>query len=660
MSSSIVFQFRDALLDEMKLPDFKGRHLFTAWLRIIVFLAAWLMFFIFYPAIWAVAPVAPLIFNIGFLLTAICYYNVLRENYIISMMLLEVGADVMSQTTIVYMLGIHSWAPFLVYCLYVIAAGSLFGYISALISATLALICYSVLLLLIASGAINEFVYPTTHAGFLNLESFKPYFNITFLPLALVIIVYTAKIGNYFTKMKERALERRNLQLMALNNIGATIRKVMSPSQVIDQVLRAVVQGLGFEICLLALLDENKMIVRFYVPKGNSYVEALEKALGKNLSELTLPITDRGNSALMAIMKNRVIIRNDFSELTRGIQPVIASEEAVRAQKELGFRKFVVTPLVAEHKVSGALIGATLKSYVEENVIDTLDNFANQAALAIESSQLFEDLKLANSRLIEANKVKSEFLAMMSHELRTPLNAVIGYSDILSDYSLGTLNDDQTKAVREVLRNARNLLELINNILDLARLEVGRLELNLESFVLRSLIDDVCSTLQPLVQQKTQELTVHQSDDNYPEILADSMKLRQILINLLGNAIKFTESNGKIDVYVDYCEDAAQARALFLKDFSDELAGNPAFVLRVRDTGVGIKPEDLELIFEVFRQADSTFTRRHQGTGLGLALTRQLVLLHHGLISVHSEVGKGAEFRVLIPQKKEQRKDTEV
>lgn len=650
MTWPIVIQFRDALLDEMKLPDFKGRHLFTAWLRIIVFLASWLMFFIFYPAIWAVAPVAPLIFNIGFLFTAICYYNVLREKSIVAMMLLEVGADVMSQTTIIYMLGVHSWAPFLVYCLYVIAAGSLFGYISALISATLALVSYCTLLLLIVSGAISEFVYPATHAGFLNLESFKPYFNITFLPLALVIIVYTAKIGNYFTKMKERALERRNIQLMALNHIGATIRKVLSPSQVIDQVLNAVVQGLGFEVCLLALLDETGTAVKFYVPHGNPYVERLQKLLGLSLSDMTLPVTHRGNSALMAIMKNRVIIRNDFSELTRGIQPIIASEMAVRIQQELGFRKFVVTPLVAEHKVSGALIGATVKSYVEENVIDTLDNFANQAALAIESSQLFEELRRTNTRLTEANKVKSEFLAMMSHELRTPLNAVIGYSDLLSDDSLGQLNADQKKSVNEVLRNARNLLDLINSILDLAKLEVGRMEINVDSFDLKGLIGDVQNTLLPLVQQKHQQMKLHVLDEDIPEACLDAMKIRQILINLVGNAIKFTEEGGKIDLFLEYTEDAMSARALFPKDFPESLVGQSAFVLRVRDSGVGIKEDDLDLIFDVFRQADSTFTRRHQGTGLGLALTRQLVLLHHGLISVQSEFGKGAEFRVLLPQ----------
>lgn len=649
MIASYLGQFRDVLLSEMKLPDFKGRHLFTARLRIVVFLACWIMFFVFYPAIWTYSPVAPLIFNVGFLLTAICYWNVLREHHVFYMMILEVFADIVSQTTIIYMLGVRSWAPFLIYCLYVIAAGSLYGYISALVAATIALVSYFTLVLLIEVGMIAPFVYPKTDISFFTAEAIGPYFNLIFLPFALAIIVYTAKIGNYFSKIKERALERRNIQLIALNHIGATIRKALSVGQVIDQVLKAVIQGLGFEVCILALLEKNGESAAFYVPKGNVYVDRLGALLGIRLSEMRLPVTVRDNSALMAIKKNRVIIRNDFTELTQGIVPAIDPVVALFAQNEIGFKKFVVTPLVAEHKVAGALIGATLKGYVEENVIDTLDNFANQAALAIESAQLFEEVQQTNVRLTEANQVKSEFLAIMSHELRTPLNAVIGYSEILLERGIGDLNDDQQRSLGEVLRNARNLLELINNILDLAKLESGKMELSPQTFDLTGLTRDVENTLLPLLSQKDQNFAIHATPD-MPQIQADAMKLRQILVNLIGNSIKFTEKGGKIEVFLEYMGGAGAARSLFSKDFHDEIATQPAFLIRVRDTGVGIRPADMDSIFEVFRQVDSTFTRRHQGTGLGLTLTRQLVSLHRGLISVKSEYGKGAEFRILIPQ----------
>ena len=168
---------KQAMLDEMKLPDFKGRHFFTARLRIMVFLAAWAMFFVFYPGIWTYSPISPLIFNIGFFVTAVCYWMILNERSILPMIILEAAADVLSQTTMVYVLGIESWAPFFLYGIYVTAAGNLYGYFSSLMAATLVLICYTALVLLINSGIIPPFLYPQDDVGFLNIQSFKPFFN---------------------------------------------------------------------------------------------------------------------------------------------------------------------------------------------------------------------------------------------------------------------------------------------------------------------------------------------------------------------------------------------------------------------------------------------------------------------------------------------------
>lgn len=637
-----------ALMDEMKLPDFKGRHLFIAKLRLIIFVLCWILFVVFYPKIWEAAPVVPLVFNIGFMATALCYWNVLQGKFVLWMIPLEILADVISQTTIIYMLGPDTSVVFLFYGLYVIAAGTFFGYIIALIAATLALLSYCALLFLLQAGTVRIFEYPSGPTSLFHTEGFGFIFNLVFLPVALGLIAYAAKIAHYFSKIKERALETRNVQLVALNRIGSTIRRAMNLSSVVDQVLKGVIQGLGFDVCFLALLSRKEDKVVFYVPRGNPFTARMEEILGDNLSQLHLPIEATDNSAYQSILKNRVIIRSEMVELTRGLVPVITEEQSRALQKETGFKKFVITPLVAERRVVGALIGASCKAYVEESVVDTLDNFANQAALAIESAQLIEELQRKNVELEEANKIKSDFLAIMSHELRTPLTAIIGYTEILLESVLGDLNREQKDSLLEVLKNAENLLQLINSILDLAKVEAGKMELSHEPFAIGDVVSEVQQTVSPLLAKKNQTLTMAVQND-LPKITADPRKLRQILLNLVGNAIKFTPERGEIVISADYYR-KADALAPEFHFGPRRFAHGGVFRLSVKDTGIGIKKEHLATLFDIFQQVDSTFTRKYQGTGLGLALSKQLVELHGGLIGVDSEFGKGSEFKFLLPE----------
>ncbi|MDO8519019.1 MAG: ATP-binding protein [Deltaproteobacteria bacterium] len=639
---------RLALLDEMKLPDFKGRHLFISKLRMIIFVLCWILFVVFYPSIWREAPLVPLIFNVGFLLTAICYWNVVNEKYVLTMAILEVIADVVSQTSIIYMLGPDKTVVFLFYGLYVIGAGSFFGYITALLAATAALISYCVLLFLLQSGTLTPIGYDIIGSQLLDIEGFGYIFNLLFLPVALGVIVYGAKIAHYFSKIKEKALETRNVQLLALNRIGSTIRRAMNLKSVVDQVLKGVIQGLGFDVCFLALLSRKEDKILFYVPQGNPFTARMEEILGQSLSETFIPLHETSNSAYQSILKNRVIFRYDMVELTRGLSPPISEAQTKRLQQELGFKKFVITPLVAERKVVGALIGASQKNYVEESVVDTLDNFANQAALAIETAQLFEELQQKNIQLEQANKIKSDFLAIMSHELRTPLTAIMGFTEILLDNVLGDLNQPQRDSLAEVLKNAENLLHLINSILDLAKVEAGKMELSLESFPVAGVVTEVQQTISPLITRKKHDFTVSISPD-LPQLMADPRKLRQILLNLVGNAIKFTPEGGKIAVSVEYFRKADVLAQEF--KFNPRHFTMGVFKISVKDTGIGIKAEHLGNIFDIFQQVDSTFTRKYQGTGLGLALSKELVELHSGLIQVASEFGKGSEFKFILPEK---------
>lgn len=638
-----------ALLDEMKLPDFKGRHLFIAKLRLIIFILCWFLFIVFYPEIWRSIPFVPLVFNIGFLLTAICYWNILHEKYVLSMIALEILADIISQTSIIYMLGADRPVVFLFYGLYVIASGSFFGYIMALLAATTALISYCVLLLILEAGLIDVYSYPVTSSPLLDTPGFGFVFNLVCLPVALGVLVYGAKIAHYFSKIKERALETRNVQLLALNRIGSTIRRAMNPQMVIDQVLKGVIQGLGFDVCFLALMSKREEKVLFYVPEGNPFTAKIEEILGYSMATVHLPLSATENSAYQSILKNRVIIRNEMSELTKGLVPTISNERAQQIQKMTDFKKFVITPLVAERRVVGALIGASRKAYVEDSVVDTLDNFANQAALAIESAQLIEELQQKNVELEQANKIKSDFLAIMSHELRTPLTAIIGFSEILLENVLGELNREQKDSLEEVLKNAENLLQLINSILDLAKVEAGKMDLSCEQFAIADVVKEVQQTVSPLIAKKALSMVLSVADD-LPLLTADPRKLRQILLNLVSNAIKFTPERGRIQIAVDYFKKSDFLAGEFNLR-SQPFEGQGIFKISVRDTGIGIKAEHLANIFDIFQQVDSTFTRKYQGTGLGLALTKQLVELHGGHITVASEFGRGSDFKFILPEK---------
>lgn len=642
---------RQALLQEIKLADFKGRHLFVARLRLIVFFVCWLMFVVFYRGIWQAAPFVPLVFNVGFLVTAICYFHILHERNVFSMTGLEVLADVISQTTVIYLLGADTPVVFLFYGMYVIAAGSFFGYILALMAATLALLSYCFLVLLLSFHLIAPFHYPHDYALLFTLKDFGFFFNLICLPIALGVIVYGTRIAHFFSKIKERALETRTNQLLALNRIGSTIRRAMNLKTVTDQVLKGVIQGLGFDVCFLALLAKGESKVIFYVPEGNIFTVKMEEILGRKLSGSFLPLEMVENSAYQSIIKNRIIIRNDFLELTRGLQPAITPAQSALIQKELGFKKFVITPLVAERRVVGALIGCSRKGYVEESVVDTLDNFANQAALAIESAQLFEELHQKNLELQQANKIKTDFLAIMSHELRTPLAAIMGYTEILLDNVVGETNSAQKESLSEVLKNSEHLLALINSVLDLAKVEAGKMELVLENFTVADVVTDVQQTLHPLLAKKEQ-LCLLDIPTDLPALQADPRKLRQILLNLVGNAIKFTQEKGHIVVSVQYYAKAdVLAEEFHIKPHRFKNTG--VFRIGVKDSGIGIKPEHLSHIFDIFNQVDSTFTRKYQGTGLGLALTKQLVELHGGIIAVSSSFGKGSEFKFILPEKRQ-------
>jgi len=308
--------------------------------------------------------------------------------------------------------------------------------------------------------------------------------------------------------------------------------------------------------------------------------------------------------------------------------PTYQSRLKAAALRE-GYHALLAVPLLREQRIIGALVvNRRTPGQFAPEVTELVRTFAAQSALAIQNARLFQELEEKSRQLEVADRHKSEFLASMSHELRTPLNAVIGFSEVLLDRMFGELNPKQDEYLQDILTSGRHLLSLINDILDLAKIEAGRMELEVVDFHLPQAIDNSITLIRERASRRAITLGV-EIDPRLGEIKGDERKVKQVLLNLLSNAVKFTPEGGQVGV---------QAR---LADGFAEIS--------VTDTGVGIAPEDHEAVFEEFRQVGSDYAKKHEGTGLGLTLSRRFVELHGGKIWVKSQLGEGATFTFTLP-----------
>jgi signal transduction histidine kinase len=301
----------------------------------------------------------------------------------------------------------------------------------------------------------------------------------------------------------------------------------------------------------------------------------------------------------------------------------------LKAMEKDGYRGFLAAPLEAKHELLGVVCLLRRPDQVlPEAAVPTLRALSDQVALVVRNIQYNEELARKNEELTHLDQLKSDFMATMSHELRTPLTSIIGYSDMLLSGMTGELNEKQSAFLDSILKGGEALLNLINDVLDLTKIEAGRLELNREAVDLRAALLGVLPVVKPRAQDKRIRISTFLPTD-LPLVWADPAKLNQILLNLITNGVKYTHENGTVSV---------EARP------AGELVE-----IWITDTGIGIAREDQDKVFQRFTQIDSSATRSQGGTGLGLAIVRELVGLHGGTIRVQSKLGKGSSFIFTMP-----------
>jgi signal transduction histidine kinase len=431
------------------------------------------------------------------------------------------------------------------------------------------------------------------------------------------------------------AAAARNRELELLRGLGATLLRVRSSGELLEEAVNRANHLLNSQSSVITLTAEEGRFLRIAAAAGR-----LRSAVGA-----LVPV--ERSLVGWSVGSDRPLIVNDMTRDPRNYPVQAIPSDLTR---------LVSVPLRSSGVVIGAVTGLNRAEDppFNEHDVALLDALAEQVAVGLDRAFMIEETRRSeqaladkNRELIRVTKLKDEFLANMSHEFRTPLNAIIGFSELVLSTQSEWMNEEQRDFIASIARNGRHLLSLINNILDLSKIEAGRMTVHLARADFRESLRAAVTDTASIRLEKRQICTIEEGDQPI-ELLADHTRVRQVLINLLSNASKFTPEGGTIGV-------SAVRTTVPLPVPGSRAGESPRLVPReavwvsVRDTGVGIKAEDMDKLFKVFSQVDSSSTRQQQGTGLGLALCKQFVELHGGTIGVESVYGEGSTFWFILP-----------
>ncbi len=435
----------------------------------------------------------------------------------------------------------------------------------------------------------------------------------TFADQAVIAIENVRLFGELQTRTQE--LTRSVGELRALGEIGQAVSSTLDLDTVLTTIVARAVGLSGSDGGSIYEYDEatEEFALRATHNLGDEYIrQRRETRLRKG----------EGITGRMALSREPV-------QVTDITVPGAYDSRLREVLLRSGARAVLAVPLLREdHLIGGLVVNRNVPGEFSPEVIDLLKTFATQSALAIQNARLFRELADKSRELELASRHKSEFLANMSHELRTPLNAIIGFSEVLLERMFGDVNEKQTEYLQDILSSGQHLLSLINDILDLSKIEAGRMELALAPFHLPQALENAVTLVKERAARHgiTLKLDV---DPRLGDLVGDERKIKQVLLNLLSNAVKFTPEGGRISLKAVRADGAVE--------------------IAVSDTGIGIALEDQAAIFEEFRQVGSDYARKQEGTGLGLTLTKKFVEMHGGRIWVESEVGRGSTFTFTLP-----------
>jgi two-component system, NtrC family, sensor kinase len=423
-----------------------------------------------------------------------------------------------------------------------------------------------------------------------------------------------------FKELQARTTEltRSVDELTALGEVSRAVSSTLDLETVLNTIVTRANQLTGTDGCSIYEYDEAAEEFRL---RAAHYADEKEAAVLDPIGRATSIPKGQG-------MPGRAALRREPVQLPDIVREGAYESPMRGALVQAGYRAILTVPLLLEDQVIGAL-GVSRKTPGEfaPEIVRLLTTLATQSALAIQNARLFREIADKSRQLEVASQHKSEFLANMSHELRTPLNAIIGFSEVLSERMFGELNEKQEEYLKDIYASGTHLLSLINDILDLSKIEAGRMELELTDFHLPQAIDNALILVRERAGRRGITLE-HSVDERLGDICGDERKVKQVLLNLLSNALKFTPEGGRVEVRAGMVDGMAE--------------------ISVTDTGVGIAAEDQERVFEEFRQV-GTADKKAEGTGLGLTLCRKFVELHGGRIWVKSQLGAGSTFTFTIP-----------